>query len=682
MLEPALSLSAQHNWRLFPANLEDGSKKSYLSRKHAPEHQNWGMTSKPEQLRKDFSNPEWCDKCGIGIPTGSVNNIFVFEADTKEKHKVDGLASLKALQDKHGLLPGTLMAMSPSGSVHYYFKHPGADIKIKSSASEIAPGIDVKGDGGMVIAAPSKRDDGVYRWANDLQIIDAPAWLLDLIYATAAATKGTDKTASNDNADPFATFADELEHSLHGKPSLAMIKAALDAIPNTSDVKRNQWRDIGQSIKSEYPGDDGFVPYDTWSATWPGYKDAEGEHKYDEKKTREAWDSFRPHSVTIGTLFYYANEATPGWREAFEYADAQEQVTPDQDDDERSAYGYSWKLHWHGDAAIEDSRPFLIQNLLPECGYGLMPGQWGTYKTFIACEGQSEMTIRLEAVLKEKCPGFDKAPFTWVSGSPRLLDPNAAKILTAMIKDTDAQIQSRFGVPLVLVVIDTQGKAAGYTKTGEGNDDATAKIIQRACNAAALACNVFILGVDHFGKDASVGTKGSSGKEDDADVILSVLGEKDIRGRVSNPRLCLRKRRGGESGIEYPFSVRQIDMGFDQYGCAMTTLVIDWTPPDAIAPEPNSAWGKTKALRLLRTVLDVVTAGAEVWQIGNPDTQPPPQAIDIEIVREEFYARYVADQQDAKRKAFHRVLTEAQDLGLLAVRAGEDGITRVWTLRD
>jgi hypothetical protein len=100
----------------------------------------------------------------------------VVEADTLEGHAVDGIASVKQLEAEHGELPETLMAESPSGSQHRYFKWP-AGVSIRNSASKIAPGVDVRGDGGMVIAPPSvKPGKGEYRWVNAHDIADAPEW--------------------------------------------------------------------------------------------------------------------------------------------------------------------------------------------------------------------------------------------------------------------------------------------------------------------------------------------------------------------------------------------------------------------------------------------------------------------------------------------------------------------------
>jgi hypothetical protein len=128
-----------------------------------------------------------------------------------------------------------------------------------------------------------------------------------------------------------------------------------------------------------------------------------------------------------------------------------------------------WNFHWHGEESIEDSRPQLVQDLIPEAGVGLIAGQWGTYKTFcaldlatavmsggdfvkfpvlrkggvlfLACEGQSEVSIRLEGVLKDKCAGIEKAPFAWLEQCPRLLDKTAGAELADMIKAADQEMR-------------------------------------------------------------------------------------------------------------------------------------------------------------------------------------------------------------------------------------------------
>jgi hypothetical protein len=147
----------------------------------AAEHSNgarWGATSDPAEIRRDFAR--W-PRARIGIVTGAVSGIVVVDIDTIEGHGIDGSIALGKLEAKHGPLPQTLQAISPSGSIHHYLKHPGGGIKIKGSASELGAGIDIRGDGNMTVAPPSLNLDGRrYRWVNKLPIAPMPAWLIEL----------------------------------------------------------------------------------------------------------------------------------------------------------------------------------------------------------------------------------------------------------------------------------------------------------------------------------------------------------------------------------------------------------------------------------------------------------------------------------------------------------------------
>jgi putative DNA primase/helicase len=138
----------------------------------------WGATRDLRQVRQDFTR--W-NGCRIGVPTGAINKIVVVDIDTVAGHGVDGAAALAALELQHGVLPDTRQAASPSGSTHRYFRHPGAGIKIRNSAGELGDGIDVRGDGGCIIAPPSINPDGrQYRWLNRNPLAEMPAWLVEL----------------------------------------------------------------------------------------------------------------------------------------------------------------------------------------------------------------------------------------------------------------------------------------------------------------------------------------------------------------------------------------------------------------------------------------------------------------------------------------------------------------------
>jgi hypothetical protein len=185
----------------------------------------WGATSDPAEIRRDFRR--W-PNARIGVPTGAINGIVVIETDTIEGHGVDGSIALRELEAKHGSLPPTLQAISPTGSVHRYLKHPGDGIRIRTTASEIGDGIDIRGDGGMIIAPPSVNPDGRrYRWVNQLPIADMPAWLVEL-------TKEKPRTISERAAAAIVRPSDT--SNAYGAAALG---SESEALTNTAPGTRN-----------------------------------------------------------------------------------------------------------------------------------------------------------------------------------------------------------------------------------------------------------------------------------------------------------------------------------------------------------------------------------------------------------------------------------------------------------
>ena len=78
---------------------------------------------------------------------------------------------------RNGGAPRTLTVRTSRG-FHVFF---ACDVEIPNSAGRLAPGVDVRGEGGYVVAPPSIHPSGaVYRIARNLPVADAPRWLVDL----------------------------------------------------------------------------------------------------------------------------------------------------------------------------------------------------------------------------------------------------------------------------------------------------------------------------------------------------------------------------------------------------------------------------------------------------------------------------------------------------------------------
>lgn len=110
----------------------------------------------------------------VGVPTGASIGCWVLDIDPKH----GGPDTLAALEAIHGDLPTTLTAETTSGGRHYFFKHQ-AGVRNRGA---LGAGIDVRGDGGYVIAAGSVPAIGQpYSWLVDMEPVDAPDWLLHLV---------------------------------------------------------------------------------------------------------------------------------------------------------------------------------------------------------------------------------------------------------------------------------------------------------------------------------------------------------------------------------------------------------------------------------------------------------------------------------------------------------------------
>jgi hypothetical protein len=149
--------------------------------------------------------------------------------------------------------------------------------------------VDVRGDGGMVVAPPTRRADGQYRWLNDLPIAGAPPWLIDRV-------KKQPRPRHNGAGVEWTEVP------------ATKLAAAVAAIPN-DDLGWEEWNRVGMALWAATNGsDEGLVLFDRWSQKSGKYDAADTAVKWD------AYDSCPPNELTAGTLFYLADQADPSWR--------------------------------------------------------------------------------------------------------------------------------------------------------------------------------------------------------------------------------------------------------------------------------------------------------------------------------------------------------------------------------
>ena len=182
MLAAALAYAAA-GWPVFPVSAID--KQPLLGPlPGVPGSGGLHRATQQEALIRDWWR-EW-PTAMIGLPTGPAIGAFVVDLDAGVDDKTGEIFEaeqlLANLAAEIGVaIPATLTVETPRGGRHLYFPWPKARVRNRQG---IVHRVDVRGDGGYVIAPPSQRSDGrAYRWLGDRHMIPPPApdELLDLI---------------------------------------------------------------------------------------------------------------------------------------------------------------------------------------------------------------------------------------------------------------------------------------------------------------------------------------------------------------------------------------------------------------------------------------------------------------------------------------------------------------------
>ena len=107
-------------------------------------------SSDPEQVAAWWTRTR---DANIGIPTGAASGVVVVDVDVHGPH--DGRAAYQRATDA-GLVDGAgLSVRTPTGGAHVYF--PATPGKEQRSWQAATAGVDFRGDGGYIIAPPSRR---------------------------------------------------------------------------------------------------------------------------------------------------------------------------------------------------------------------------------------------------------------------------------------------------------------------------------------------------------------------------------------------------------------------------------------------------------------------------------------------------------------------------------------------
>lgn len=191
---------AERDWRVFP--LQSVNREGYCTcgkpecrivtnkRTPAGKHPRIGewpskATIDPRQIAE--WQYLWPDS-NLAILTGRKSGIFVLDIDSDK----GGFESLEELEDKYSELPSDYIVQTGRGGMQFYFLYPDDGTVVKSGADVLGPGIDVRGDGGYVVAPPGVTQDE-YRLMSPVEndLASPPEWLLERLRKAHRAAKKT-----------------------------------------------------------------------------------------------------------------------------------------------------------------------------------------------------------------------------------------------------------------------------------------------------------------------------------------------------------------------------------------------------------------------------------------------------------------------------------------------------------
>jgi len=224
----------------------------------------------------------------IGIVTGLISSMTVVDIDIGPG-KVGGETWAELIASAGE--PDTLTARTGSGGAHVFFAYNSS---LKTSSNTLGKGVDVRNDGGYVVAAPSRhRSGGKYEWLTT-EKLGQPGALAPLPAHLSKKKETRGRPKKDDHT--------------RSKYSIIQVKRMLEFIPSDD---RDDWRHFGIILGREFArSDEAWEVYNEWSERGGGKKG----RNHDEIMNQAFYELSQEESEsqrTLGTIVHKAIEG--GW---------------------------------------------------------------------------------------------------------------------------------------------------------------------------------------------------------------------------------------------------------------------------------------------------------------------------------------------------------------------------------
>jgi hypothetical protein len=455
---------------------------------------------------------------GIGIATGQTKHgrIFVLDVDDRDEYK--GSDTLHDLQEKYGQLPETVTAITGSGGQHLYF-YCDEDIR-NDAGSRLGVGLDIRGTGGQVLAAPTIHPNGrAYQWEDgfsphERKPAKAPDWLVKLL------TKQPEMVKPKGQPDSFLTDPNTPSARYNAKTTWEQL-----LIPDGWTLAKTDRHGEQHWVR---PGKD---PRDGTSATI-------GHNGNDALIVFTSSIPWLPEGGYNRFGYYAASKHGGDWKQASQAFLATsegkaEPTTPIPTPDEMLSMLVDWKTFWSLEHATEEwlakpliakgrqtalyasaktGKSWLTLNVVAALASGKpilgQPAQPPVHCLYLDYEMiEADLYERLEQFGYTEDDDLSHLHYALIPNLPPLNTTEGASAIMKLVELTKAEV----------VVIDTTGRAID----GEENSADSYREFARTTGLALKRANVACVRTDHAGKDGGKkqGQRGSSAKNDDVDIV-------------------------------------------------------------------------------------------------------------------------------------------------------------------
>lgn len=287
-------------------------------------------------------------------------------------------------------------------------------------------------------------------------------------------------------------------------------------------------------------------------------------------------------------------------------------------------------------------RKWLIEDFIPEGGEACIYGPPGGGKSFasldlalcvarglpwhgkkvqqgsviyVAAEGGSGQSLRLEAYEKQHGIKLDDVPFYLVNESINLVEAD----------DVQAVIDLAQSIVPVLVIVDTLARSMGGAEENSATD---MTVVMNGVKRIIEASGACVLLIHHTGKAPGKGARGSNALLGAVDTMLAISRD----GLSAQRTITLEKSRDSEDGVKVAFSLMPVVVGVNEDGKEISVPVVvpaavpQGKLPDAGARAPQSKPGGVWQQRVMR-VMDrqdgeAITLDELVQQVKEKEMPP------------------------------------------------------------